>query len=48
MLWERFETPVQAVGDEEPYPALQQLHRQNRRLAEWLRGGAEFTAWVTR
>jgi len=48
MLWERFDQPLTAVGDAEPYPVLQQIHRQNRRLVGWIRGGPEFKAWVAR
>ncbi len=48
MLWERFDKPIQAVGEVEPHSALYHIHHQNRRLVEWLRGEAEFNAWVSR
>ncbi|MCG6860684.1 MAG: CRISPR-associated endonuclease Cas1 [Chromatiaceae bacterium] len=47
-LVKRFDEPVHAVGDEAARPVLQHIHAQNRRLVSWLRGGAEFTAWVSR
>ncbi len=48
LLWERFDTPTQGVGEEESYPILQQAHRQNRRVIAWLRDGEEFTPWLAR
>ncbi len=48
MLWERFDPPIPAVGADQPYPVLQQIPPQHRRLPDWIRGGDEFKAWVTR
>jgi CRISPR-associated endonuclease Cas1 len=48
LLAERFETPVHAVGDEEALPLMRHIHGQNLRLVQWIRGGAEFSAWVSR
>jgi CRISPR-associated endonuclease Cas1 len=48
MLWERLDKPVQAAGEEEPLSPRHQLHAQNQRLIDWLRGGTEFRPWLTR
>lgn len=48
LLSERFQAETLAVGEEKSRSALQNLHLQNRRLVDWLRGGPEFKAWLTR
>ncbi|CRI67871.1 putative RNA-directed DNA polymerase [Thiocapsa sp. KS1] len=48
MIWERLEAPAESLGDAESRPILQQIHRQNRRLVEAVRGGTPFSAWVSR
>lgn len=48
MLWERLEAPAEWVGEDESRTAVQQIHHQNRRLVEAIRGGAPFRAWVAR
>lgn len=48
MIWERLEAPAEWVGEDESRTAVQQIHRQNRRLVEAIRGGDPFRAWVAR
>lgn len=47
-LWERLDQPLRRVGDNESYPVLQQLNRQNQRLRDAIRDGGPFDVWVSR
>jgi group II intron reverse transcriptase/maturase/CRISPR-associated endonuclease Cas1 len=47
-LWLRLERPVGRIGEQDSYPVLEQMQRQNRRLIDALRTGSDFDAWVSR
>ena len=46
LVWERLDQPVTRLGESEPKPALQQLHAQNQRLIDAIRGGGDFEPFV--
>ncbi|WP_295435977.1 CRISPR-associated endonuclease Cas1 [uncultured Thiodictyon sp.] len=48
LIWERLEAPAESLAEGESRSILQQIHGQNRRLIEAMRGGTPFTAWVAR
>ena len=48
LLINRLETPIKALGDEQPATVLSHLHRQALSLRTWIRGDGPFRPWRIR
>lgn len=48
LLIRRLETPIKAIGDAEPAPVVEHLHRQALSMRRWILGQGTFTPWRAR